>query len=693
MSRRTNSSCLAAQIFCVVALAIFIHDSRVHASDSESLDKVQPFLRTYCTRCHGDDEQFAERRFDQLATVIRDDDTLLDYQDILDQLNLGEMPPADEEQPDTDHRAQVIERITHAIKEYHDRAGDQSSKEVVMRRLNAREYRNTIRDLFGFNMDMFDPTREFPRDQSLEHLENVGDVLVTSGYLLSKYLDAAGIVVDKALYPLEMPEVNSWKFHDGLHQQPEIDQVHKRSTQFKHLTLYDSPGADKPEGAYAPIHAFAQGVPHDGFYEIQFRAGAFHRDHQYDDSFFGTDRREPFRLGIVAGHQDVGPLHVPQPVQPLLADCDLSDEMESYSVRVWMDQGYTPRFIFRNGLMDVRNVWSKIHKRYPDFLPQKGKGIVFFRRNAITNGKIPHIQIDDIHISGPYYDDWPTQGQKMLLGENCERILKTQHIPREDVMVLLSSFMQHAFRREVDRAEVEKFMELFDQRLGMGRNSLEAYADTSKAVLCSPNFLFWNEGSRSQLADFAVANRLASFLWASKPDTQLLSSSLDGQSEIARQCQRMLSDARRSGFVKGFLSSWLTLSDLGSTPPDRSDFRDFYHYDLDSAMRKETRLFFEYLLDENLSIFNFLDSDFTFVNKRLALHYDLKVPDELQTDPFRFQRVELEEQQRGGLLGQASVLTVTANGIDTSPVVRGVWLLENLLGTPPSPPATRCGTA
>ena len=144
----------------------------------------------------------------------------------------------------------------------------------------------------------------------------------------------------------------------------------------------------------------------------------------------------------------------------------------------------------------------------------------------------------------------------------------------------------------------------------------------------------------------------------------------------------MLNDDRADAFVEGFLESWLTLRELGATPPDRTAFRSFYHYDLDSAMRQETRMFVRELIDQNLSIDNFLDSDFTFLNKRLAEHYGIDVPFRGST----FQKVSLTDRRRGGLLGQASILTVTANGIDTSPVVRGVWLLENILGTPPSPP-------
>ena len=144
------------------------------------------------------------------------------------------------------------------IKRFHDQRHS-TGGQTVLRRLNAREYRNTVRDLLHLDMRMFDPTSRFPRDQTTEHLDNVGDTLVTSGHLLARYLDAAEQAVEKAMTPLEQPVVQTWTFRDGFRQQPEIDQVHRKTNHYKHMTLYDVVGADKHEGAYGPIHAFAEG--------------------------------------------------------------------------------------------------------------------------------------------------------------------------------------------------------------------------------------------------------------------------------------------------------------------------------------------------------------------------------------------------------------------------------------------------
>ena len=646
---------------------------------------LKPFLSTYCTGCHGAKQQKGERRFDVLPAAIDGDNTLIDYQDILDQLNLGNMPPEEAKQPTNADRRKVTEWLTRTLETYH-RTKKSTGGETVLRRLNSREYRNTVRDLLHLDMTMFDPTAVFPRDQLSEHLDNVGGTLVTSGHLLAKYLAAADLVVQKAMRPLEKPAVQTWTFKGGFRQQPEIDQVFRKTNKFAWMTLLDVVGADKHEGAYGPIHAFAEGVPYDGYYDIRIKAEAVNRINPYDPEFLGLDPAEPFRLGIVAGNKLAGPLHKPQPIEPLLAEVDLADEQKWYTLRVWMDQGYTPRFTFRNGLMDVRNLYARLIRKYEDqFPPRKRPGIVENRFNAITHGKLPQIRIHEIEITGPFYDQWPTESQRAILGEHSAQILKTRRMSESQMRKQLSAFASRAYRRPAQAEEIDRILDLIAARKQSGRSDLEAYADGLKAVLCSPSFLYLEEPGTKGLSSHALASRLSYFLWSSMPDEVLMKlaeeDKLSDSKVLEAQVERMLDDPKSEAFLDGFLASWLTLRDLGSMPPDRSQFSEFYHYDLDSAMRQETKLFTRHLIEQNLSVDHFLDADFTFLNKRLAKHYGIEGP-----KGWEFERVELSDGRRGGLLGQASVHTVTANGIDTSPVVRGVWLLENILGTPPSPP-------
>ncbi len=660
------------------------------------LTTVKPLLNTYCTKCHGETKQKGDRRFDTLDTEIRNDNTLVDFQDILDQLNLSEMPPSKAEQPSDPERQAAIHQLTLQIEQYHLQHASVRNQ-TVLRRLNVREYRNTIRDLLHLDTTIFDPTSVFPRDQTIEHLDNIGAELITSGHLLARYLEAAEQVIDKALLQTNKPSVQKWVFLDNFRQQPEIDKVHRHSSHFEHMILYDVVGADKHEGAYGPILAFKEGVPVDGYYEIHFKAEAVNRMNPYDPNFLGTDPSEPFRLGIVAGNHLAGQLHKPQPVEPLLAVMDLTDAVKWYKVRVWLDAGFTPRFTFRNGLMDVRILWSKLLRKYPEQFPKRKKGgIVENRSNAIHYGKLPQIHIHEIVIEGPFYDSWPTASQRAILGPDCEQILASDSMTRKQMRESLSVFMSRAYRRSVNSQDLDTIMQVIATRQLAGLSPLEAYADGLKAVLCSPNFLYLEETTNpvgiegippeSVLSSAALSSRLSYFLWSSIPDQTLrdlaVSNTLSTPRILEEQTLRMLRDDKSDAFINGFLGSWLNLRDLGSSPPDRNQFRAFYHYDLDTAMRQETRLFTKYLIRENLRIVHFLDSDFTFVNKPLARFYGIAAPG----DGDDFQKVMLTDRRRGGLLGQASILTVTANGIDTSPVVRGIWILENILGTPPSPP-------
>ncbi len=679
-------ACMALPLFsCIVSASDPAESQQATTDQSLFEQKVAPFLQRFCADCHGADEQKGDRRFDVLPAGIQDDDVLVDYQDIVDQLNLGEMPPEDAEQPSVETRREVVEWLSAQLDRYHQ-ARKGSGGQTVLRRINAREYRDTVRDLLRLNMTMFDPTTRFPRDQTTENLDNVGETLVTSGHLLARYLEAAEQVITKALGPTERPDPRTWVFRDGFDQQPEIDQVHRKTTQFKHLTLYDVVGADKHEGAYAPIHAFAEGVPIDGVYEIRVLAEAVNRLNPYDPKFLGTDPSEPLRLGIVAGDHLAGSLHLPQPIEPLLAELELADEAKWYTVRVWLDAGYTPRFTFRNGLMDARNLWARLIRKYPDQFPKGSeKGIVSARFNAIKFGKLPQIHVHEVEIEGPIFETWPTPSQRVLLGEDTTGPQQVAQWNDDTLRLHIRRFASLAYRRPATDEEVDRVMGVIESRRQTGRTPLQAYGDGLQAVLCSPHFLYLEEPGDGELSPYALATRLSYFLWSSLPDeqlTQLASTGELARDEVLReQVLRMLADPKSDALIDGFLGSWLGMRELGATPPDRDTFNDFYHYDLDSAMRRETFLFTRYLIDQNLGVRHFLDSDFTFVNKQLARHYGIDPP-----SGYQFEKVALSDRRRGGLLGQASVLTLTANGIDTSPVVRGVWLLENLLGTPPSPP-------
>ena len=333
--------------------------------------------------------------------------------------------------------------------------------------------------------------------------------------------------------------------------------------------------------------------------------------------------------------------------------------------------------------MRVREeIVQSIFKQFPK---AERRGIVSDRRRAIEFGKLPHIRIYEIEIEGPIYDEWPTPSRRALLGDEWETVVAAGKLTDAQLRKGLGAFASRAYRRPATDDEVERLVALVEARQASGADPIEAYADGLKAVLCSPNFLYLEQPNDQRTPAYALASRLSYFLWSSTPDQELLdlaaSKKLLEPNILSTQVDRLLDDPKSDAFVDGFLGSWLALRDLGSMPPDREKFLDYYRFDLETAMRRETHLFARRLLDENLSVGNFLDADFAYVNRPLARLYGLKPPQGAE-----FALVSLEDRRRGGLLGQASVLTTTANGIDTSPVVRGVWLLENVLGTPPNPP-------
>ena len=197
--------------------------------------------------------------------------------------------------------------------------------QTVLRRLNQREYINTLEDLFSRNLQSFDPTSKFPRDRTVEHMDNIGDALVTSGYLLDQYLEAADAVVEKALEPVQKPEVKSWQFKGNFYQGQELSYSHKKVFNYRYLCVYEVPNTVNHEGGYAAISEFEDGVHADGLYEIQVLAHSMHRDTSYDPSIFEMDFSEPFRLGIVPGDITAGTMHHPQPIEPQLAEVTVAD--------------------------------------------------------------------------------------------------------------------------------------------------------------------------------------------------------------------------------------------------------------------------------------------------------------------------------------------------------------------------------
>lgn len=633
-------------------------------------DPAAGFLNTYCTACHGEKAQLANRRFDrgplsadEAATVSR-------------RVESGTMPPKQARQPSPAERQAFL---THLAKG--------APAKVALRRMNRREYLNTIGDLLKLDMDQFDPSSRFPRDQQYGHMDNVGETLVTSGYLLEQYLDAAEAVIAKALPDQPAPAPRTWVFKGYFRQQKELDGARERNKLTQYMSLFEHPRTPHYEGAFAPLHAFAEGVPFDGVYEVKVQVEALHRKNPYDPKLFGMDPDAPFRLGVVAGNSRAGYLQHEQPLQPLLAETVLEDggpHWHTFQVR--LDTGYQPRFVFPNGMNNVRNVFSSFARRFPQFLPEGQRevasGIVAGRIAIMKYAPIPQIRIHHVEIRGPLNPPAMVPSRRVLYGDRPFAPERTREI--------LANFATRAYRRPATPEEVNRLVAVAEKRRAAGLPAETALRDALKAVLCSPAFLYLAaDEQKERLTPYALASRLSYFLWSSMPDEALLEKAKAGtllKDEVLRaETRRLLASPRAKAFVEGFLDSWLNLRALGDMPPERDGFGAYYWDDLQSAMKTETRMLMRHLLDENKSLHDFIDARYSFINKPLARLYGLAdaIP---SADGHRFRRVDFTDPRRGGLLGHGSILTVSANGIETSPVTRGVWMLENIFGTPPPPP-------
>jgi hypothetical protein len=673
----TRSSRGARGLLCFALATAFAHA----ADDTPKL--VQQFLGKYCLECHDADVQKGDRAFDAFALPLKSVADLIEARDIIDQLTLKEMPPKKADQPKDDERIAMIRALRDGTVAAHAKFQTTGSR-TVMRRLSSREYENTLAVLFGRRVDTLGLTADFPKEKTTEHMDTIGKSLVTSGFLVEQYFQSANRLVETRLGKPAM-EPKDWKFNGHFVQYEELSGSHKSAFNYRYLNLYEQPNTDTRQGGYGHIEDFLKGVPVSGLYDLEVEATALHRDTHYDPAIFGIDFSEPFILGVVPGDVTKGHIHYPQAIEPLLASAVVPDNTPTwFKFRVWLEAGQTPRFIFPNGPFESRASVVTINKKYKDeFKGDVGSSGVG-RAHILKEGKLPHIRISEIKIHGPVPEK-PSAEEVAVFGKDGFQEAKA--------LDQLNAFAEKAYRRPLTEADRQPIRALYDKRLAEKAAPRQAALDAVKLILCSPSFLYLSEitdESAKALKPHDLATRLSFALWATPPDEALLSSAKSGKltqdAELKKHIERMLSAERINGFVNGFLDSWLNLRDLGSQPPPREVVRSYYAEDLPTSMKTEARLFFRDLLKNNGSVAQFIDCDHTFVDKKLAKLYELPEAKTLRlADGFK--KVSLTgNTHRGGLLGMAAVLTVSANGVETSPVTRGVWVTENILGIPPPPP-------
>ena len=645
---------------------------------------VQQFLGKYCLECHDADVQKGDRSFEKFELPLKGTADLIEARDIIDQLTLKEMPPKKADQPSDEERIAMIRALRDGTVVAYGKLQSTGSR-TVMRRLSSREYENTLAVLFGRRVDTLGLTADFPKEKTTEHMDTIGKSLVTSGFLVDQYFQSANRLVETRLGKPATPP-KDWKFNGHFVQYEELSGSHKSAFNYRYLNLYEQPNSDTRQGGYGHIEDFLKGVPVSGLYDLEVEATAMHRDTHYDPTIFGIDFSEPFVLGVVPGDVTKGHIHYPQPIEPLLASAVVPDnEPKRLKFRVWLEAGQTPRFIFPNGPYESRAAVVTINKKYKDEFKSDVGSSGVGRAHILKEGKLPHIRISEIAIHGPVPETPASVEEAAVFGKDGFQEAKA--------LDQLNAFAEKAYRRPLTEEDKKPIRALYDKRIAEKAAPRQAALDALKLILCSPSFLYLSEitdESEKRLKPYDLATRLSYALWSAPPDDPLLAAAKSGKltedAELKKQIQRMIADERISGFVNGFIDSWLNLRDLGSQPPPRETNRAYYAEDLPSSMKTEARLFFRDLLKNNGSIAQFIDCEHTFVDKKLAKLYELPEKDKLRLADG-FQKVSLKgNNHRGGLLGMAAVLTVSANGVETSPVTRGVWVTENFLGVPPPPP-------
>ena len=661
---------------------------------------VPVFVKRYCMKCHDADSEKGDRNFEPFLAQPGKTEHHELLKEILDQLNLGEMPPRKKNvaQPLNAERRQMVAVLADYL------AAVESSKvptATVMRRLTRYEYNYTLRDLLGVDTIAADATRLFPADATSHGFPNFGPVQALSDVQLQHYMKAARTYLDRALVlGKKQPEVRRWTFNpkDLIHEKKNVGTVRYRviSPDGKHLDI----GHGKPaeNGPTYPKKFASQGVPVDGVYRIRVKAAAVGRKHPYAPELIPADLTQPLQMGL---------WHVPGPTylakrttegRVLVEVFDLADDKpQVYEAKAWMPAGSSPFVHWINGIGASKRPLRKIIERYH---PEAGRKTPYevdrlkaaglpVPKDALVQKirisdlyKGPRVRVFEIMLEGPLHDQWPPASHWGIVGNETDA-------SKLNVEQVLLKFARKAFRRPVKPQEIAQYIDFFQSQTASGMAANEALKQVLTAILTSPRFLFLDEGGAKgakQLDDFQLATRLSYALWCSTPDERLLKLAAEGilnqPKTLKAETERLLRDPRSQAFVQRFADAWLRLDKIGSMPPGTKQFPVYFRDRLESAMKNETYHFVSHVLQRNRPLSEFIDARYSFLNGALARHYG--VPGVLGE---AFRKVQFAAQtRRGGLLGHASVLTATANGVETSPVTRGVWVLESLLGTPPSPP-------
>ncbi len=649
-----------------------------------------PFMKQYCFSCHTGDQPAAEISLD----VFSDDRSLIENRDIwdrvLDMVATGYMPPSESDvQPPLEASEAFVEHIE-SIFEHADRTAKPDPGHITVRRLNRVEYKNTVRDLLGVD---FDPTENFPADDVGHGFDNIGDVLTMSPLLMERYFEAAEAIVTRVI--LVEPPPPSKRYQRGSRLGPRHDDV--PDTRFR---LLDPTATEAwKSGPFTTGATFFKMFPEE---EIIYRATLYvEPDDETAAAEAETDSETPTTEtdngSSVAETDNEMPVEIALFIQgEALAEVSPPEELARLV-------GVDPTADNRIKILETFEITSRDPKKNQT-VKVLVTGIPNIERAGIAMVKpaagepSAKLQIRTLWAEGPL-DTRPDSQLEILA---C-----TPDIPQIDqTREVLTRLLRRGYRRPPTETEVEELVQFVASVQTDDMKWEAAIQEAIKVILCSPKFLFRLElDDRPQgpepyaIDEFQLASRLSYFLWRSMPDDELFELALQNQltANLEAQVKRMLADPKATEMARDFGTQWLQIQRLSTVTPDRERFPHFRRRWL-TAMLKETELFLESIFREDRSVLDLLDADYTFLNQELANHYGIAdtkgnwmyqektVPGGEPIKGSAFRRVALQGTSRGGILTHASVLTVTSNPARTSPVKRGRWVLEQILGTPPPPP-------
>jgi len=661
---------------------------------------VRQFLEANCYACHSTQTKKGDLDLTALKLDLDDPKAFATWVKVHDRVRDGEMPPKGMPRPDTAARDAFLKALA-APMIAADEARVRREGRAAWRRMNRYEYENTLRDLLG--APWLQIKELLPEDGEAYRFNKVGEALGVSHVQMGRYLMAAEyalreVMAREATRPVTVTKRYYAREQPAFFRKVEFSQFNRASERATFPLLGNAADllvlkreAPMTVGTADPVKRELESMgvvastyepleirfnlfkaPAAGRYKLRVNAHSFWAGPESEERWW-----RPSRDHLSAGrtHEPVTLYaEIPPRQMRYLGSFDVTPEASVNEMEVYLLKDETIR-------PDAARLFRSRPPNWRNPLAQRdGQPGVAFRW---------------LEVEGPIYDQWPGQGHRLMFGDlpikknaKGEAEIVSQN-PRADAESLLRGFLQRAYRRPVVEADLQRFLKLADEALKSGVGFADAMITTYSAVLCSPAFVTLEE-KPGRLDDYALGARLALFLWNSEPDAGLRELARQGAlrkpAVLRAQMERMLGDAKAQRFGEAFLDYWLDLRKINNTSPDEVLYADYYLDDfLTESAQAETRAFFAELLRGDLPARNLVASDFVMINERLAGHYGLS-----GVEGSAIRRVSLPpDSVRGGLLTQAGVLKVTANGTTTSPVLRGVWIMERILGkTVPPPPAS-----